>query len=75
MLDIDITIFVLATAVVTLGYAYFKRAYANPYSSLPLPPSRKGYPIIGNLLEMPPEFEWKTYHKWSKELGTYAGVF
>ncbi|KAF4616644.1 hypothetical protein D9613_008324 [Agrocybe pediades] len=42
----------------------------SPFSHLPLPPSRKGYPIIGNLLEIPRQFEWKTFHEWSKELDT-----
>ncbi|KAF9553593.1 cytochrome P450, partial [Agrocybe pediades] len=40
------------------------------YSHLPLPPSRKGYPILGNLLEMPTKFEWIKFHEWSKELNT-----
>jgi len=39
-------------------------------SHLPLPPGPKGLPIIGNLKDMPTSFEWQTYHKWSKDLGT-----
>ncbi|KAF9476783.1 cytochrome P450 [Pholiota conissans] len=39
-------------------------------SKLPLPPGPKGWPLIGNALDIPAEYEWKTYHRWSQELGT-----
>ncbi|KAI3598052.1 cytochrome p450 [Moniliophthora roreri] len=34
----------------------------------PLPPGPKKMPLIGNLLNMPTNFEWETYDKWCKEL-------
>lgn len=34
---------------------------------LPLPPGPKGYPIIGNLFDMPFEQQWVSYRKWCKE--------
>ncbi|KXN82774.1 O-methylsterigmatocystin oxidoreductase [Leucoagaricus sp. SymC.cos] len=49
-------------------YFYLKKS--NYYASLPLPPGPKGWPVIGNLLDMPVEFEWKTYHEWCKKFGT-----
>ncbi|EKM82076.1 hypothetical protein AGABI1DRAFT_105435 [Agaricus bisporus var. burnettii JB137-S8] len=49
-------------------YFYLKKP--NQHASLPLPPGPKGWPVIGNLLDMPTEFEWKTYHEWSKNLDT-----
>ncbi|KAJ8501740.1 hypothetical protein ONZ45_g12030 [Pleurotus djamor] len=39
-------------------------------SKLPLPPGPKKYPIIGNLLDLPSEFEWFKYLEWSKEYGS-----
>lgn len=30
-----------------------------------LPPGPPGWPIVGNLLDMPKEFEWLQYKKWS----------
>ncbi|KAI0078411.1 cytochrome P450 [Panus rudis PR-1116 ss-1] len=36
---------------------------------LPLPPGPKGYPIIGNLLDLPDIEPWKTFGEWSKIYG------
>ncbi|KAJ3709804.1 cytochrome P450 [Lentinula guzmanii] len=32
--------------------------------ALPLPPGPRGWPIIGNLLDVPPKEEWFTFAKW-----------
>ncbi|KAI5361638.1 Putative cytochrome P450 [Septoria linicola] len=37
--------------------------------SLPLPPGPKGYPIVGNTLQIPKEHAWRQYLKWSKMFG------
>ena len=42
---------------------------------LPFPPGPKRLPLIGNLRDLPSSFEWKTYHKWSKELGAWIKEF
>ncbi|KAJ7235516.1 cytochrome P450 [Mycena rebaudengoi] len=41
--------------------------YRSSKSKLPLPPGPPKLPLVGNLFDMPPEFEWKTYMKWSKQ--------
>ena len=35
----------------------------------PLPPGPKGYPIIGNALDIPARWEWLQYEKWSRDYG------
>ena len=40
----------------------------NP-NGLPLPPGPKGYPIIGNLFDMPVHKPWLVYDKWRKTYG------
>ena len=41
---------------------------SNP-NGLPLPPGPKGYPIIGNLFDMPVDKPWLVYDEWFKTYG------
>ncbi|KAH9947304.1 cytochrome P450 [Amylocystis lapponica] len=34
-----------------------------------LPPGPAGWPLIGNVLDMPPSHEWKTFAKWGEKWG------
>lgn len=38
--------------------------------NLPLPPSPKGYPLIGSLFDVPKEKPWVAYTEWAKTYGT-----
>ena len=51
----------LVTVVVL--YTWLKK------SRLPLPPGPKGWPILGNALDMPTKRPWEKYHEWSKTYG------
>ncbi|KAJ7252466.1 cytochrome P450 [Mycena rebaudengoi] len=55
-----------------LAFAAFALLYFNRRRSfhLPLPPGPKRLPLFGNLFGLPTKFEWETFTKWSKELGS-----
>jgi hypothetical protein len=50
----------------------------NNLNVLPLPPGPKGYPLIGNLFNMPVDKAWLVYDEWFKTYGRHFmtnGVF
>ena len=59
-------------AVLLFGYVLFrqltKARNRNP-KGLPLPPGPRGYPLIGNLFDMPVDKPWLVYDKWFKTYG------
>ncbi|KAJ7138330.1 cytochrome P450 [Mycena epipterygia] len=59
-----------AFALALLAAILFRRAHDNRNpQNLPLPPGPKGWPIIGNLLEMPRETPWIKFEEWSRIFG------
>jgi hypothetical protein len=54
----------LAAAAVSLCYHLYTRK-----SVLPLPPGPKGWPLIGNVLDMPKSHAWKTFAQWGDIYG------
>ena len=60
-------------AALFLGVMLFKqlkkgRDGGNP-KGLPLPPGPKGYPLIGNLFDMPVDKSWVVYDEWRETYG------
>ena len=56
---------------VILGFVmlYTARYFASPYRKLP--PGPRGYPIIGNLLEMKGG-QWPKFSEWQKKYGQFV---
>ena len=52
-----------------LLFRQLKKSRSNNPKGLPLPPGPKGYPLIGNLFDMPLDKPWLVYDEWSKTYG------
>ncbi|KAG5723754.1 O-methylsterigmatocystin oxidoreductase [Termitomyces sp. T112] len=39
-----------------------------------LPPGPKGYPLVGNVLDMPSKQEWVTFTKWGQQYGKICSI-
>lgn len=40
----------------------------------PLPPGPRGWPVIGNVFDMPASYHWKTFAMWGEQYGTSPTV-
>ncbi|KAJ7451064.1 cytochrome P450 [Mycena latifolia] len=59
----------IAAVALTLCYRLYSRRNA-----LPLPPGPKGWPLIGNVLDMPKSHAWKTFSRWGEIYGGIMSV-
>jgi hypothetical protein len=59
-------------AALLFGFVLFRQLKkgrtSNP-NGLPLPPGPKGYPLIGNLFDLPIDKPWLVYDEWRKTYG------
>lgn len=64
---------ILASVVFFFAYSYVQDKKRNP-AGLPYPPGPKGYPIIGNLFDIPNAFIYKRFRELSRELSEYRDL-
>lgn len=62
---------VLDITFVGLAVWLVKHYLSSSRSSLPLSPGPKGYPVIGNVLDIPQTQPHKTYAEWGTKYGTW----
>lgn len=53
----------IATLTVSSLILFFAR------NRMPAVPGPRGYPIVGNLLDVPKDEQWLTFDKWIREYG------
>ena len=58
----------VVVALLGLWATSARKSRSNP-NQLPLPPGPKGYPVVGNLFEMPREKVWLLYDRWHQSYG------
>jgi len=61
----------LLTVLLLIAYSYIDDRKRNP-ARLPYPPGPKGYPIIGNLLDIPNAFIYKRFREMSREISIFS---
>lgn len=66
-IDIPLALLVASLAVT---YLWLTRKHRG----LPLPPGPKGWPLIGNVFDMPMIRSWEVYHKWCKEFSEHSSL-
>ncbi|KAL1663539.1 cytochrome P450, partial [Schizophyllum commune] len=59
--------FAITATLLVAAYLYLRR---RRESGKPLPPGPPGLPIVGNLFDVPVDFQWLKYAEWSKEFGS-----
>nr|GAT49365.1 predicted protein [Mycena chlorophos] len=60
----------LFVCALSVGFYAFMRRSQRQQSFLPLPPGPTKLPLLGNLLDLPAERPWETWHRWSKGFGS-----
>ncbi|KAF9484052.1 cytochrome P450 [Pholiota conissans] len=63
----------LDIALLFLSGVLVKKALSRP-SAAPLPPGPRGWPLLGNLLDMPTSREWLTFADWGRKWGDIVSI-
>jgi hypothetical protein len=59
-------------AAVSFRHWLLKKGMDGNPNGLPLPPGPKGYPLVGNVFDMPFDKPWVVYDEWRKTYGKIA---
>ncbi|KZT41676.1 cytochrome P450 [Sistotremastrum suecicum HHB10207 ss-3] len=67
---------IIAAGFLTLYITYTRTRHATRLKAngLRFPAGPKGYPIIGNLFDIPQEHQWLTFASWKKSYGDVVGL-
>ena len=63
-----------ALFITVIFFRQLKKGRDGNPKGLPLPPGPKGYPLIGNLFDMPIYKPWLVYDEWRRTYGTTFGT-
>lgn len=55
----------------SLALFLMQRWWASKQSKSLLPPGPAPLPVLGNLLDMPTSYQWKTFAEWGKAWGEF----
>ncbi|ESK93754.1 cytochrome p450 [Moniliophthora roreri MCA 2997] len=69
-------LFCLDIILASVGLAILRQLFSTqrPQQRISHPPGPPGYPIIGNVLDMPSEKEWLTFAQWGDTYGDICSV-
>ena len=59
----------LSFSVMLFGHWQLKKGRDGNPNGLPLPPGPKGYPLVGNVFDMPINKPWVVFDEWRKTYG------
>ncbi|KIK70290.1 hypothetical protein GYMLUDRAFT_67518 [Collybiopsis luxurians FD-317 M1] len=66
---------ILADSVLALlGCFFLYKLFSFQKHSHPLPPGPKGWPLIGNALDMPKTHAWRTFAQWGAKWGSIMSI-
>ncbi|KAJ8086182.1 hypothetical protein PM082_005005 [Marasmius tenuissimus] len=60
---------VLDICLATLGLVLLRKLWLSRRQKYRLPPGPSGFPLLGNVLDMPSEQEWLTFAQWGEAYG------
>ncbi|KAL0063098.1 hypothetical protein AAF712_010006 [Marasmius tenuissimus] len=65
---------VLDICLATLGLVLLRKLWLSRRQKYRLPPGPSGFPLLGNVLDMPSEQEWLTFAQWGEAYGDICSV-